>query len=67
MPATGSEHSPQPPATNGKAALITGASRGIGAAIAERLARAGWNMTISARDIDALNRNRSRLEHQYGV
>ena len=51
----------------GKTALVTGGSRGIGAAIAERLARAGWNMTISARDIDALNRNRSRLEHQYGV
>jgi NAD(P)-dependent dehydrogenase (short-subunit alcohol dehydrogenase family) len=36
----------------GKAALITGSSRGIGLAIAEKLARAGARVVISSRDAD---------------
>jgi 3-oxoacyl-[acyl-carrier protein] reductase len=33
---------------NGKAAIVTGSSRGIGAAIAKRLARDGFNVTINS-------------------
>lgn len=39
---------------NGKSALITGASRGIGKAIAEALAEAGAEVTITSRNMNAL-------------
>lgn len=39
---------------NGKTALISGASRGIGLGIANRLARQGYALTISARDASRL-------------
>lgn len=37
----------------GKTAIVTGASRGIGAAIARRLAQHGANVVVSSRKIDA--------------
>jgi len=45
----------------GKAALITGASRGIGAAIAAELAREGVHVCLVARDAHRLNEVASRL------
>lgn len=37
----------------GKSAIVTGASRGIGEAIAQRLAQHGANVTVSSRNIEA--------------
>jgi NAD(P)-dependent dehydrogenase (short-subunit alcohol dehydrogenase family) len=37
-------------------ALITGASRGLGLALATELARRGWNLVIDARGVDALTK-----------
>ncbi len=37
---------------NSRTALITGASRGLGRAIAERLALEGWSVALVARQVD---------------
>jgi NAD(P)-dependent dehydrogenase (short-subunit alcohol dehydrogenase family) len=42
-------------------ALITGASRGLGLALAERLAGRGWNLVIDARGAQALQAATDRL------
>ena len=45
-------------------ALVTGASRGLGLALARRLAREGWTLIIDARVEDALESARAELsEH----
>jgi NAD(P)-dependent dehydrogenase (short-subunit alcohol dehydrogenase family) len=41
--------------------LITGASRGLGRALAERLARLGWRLIIDARGAAALEETRAEL------
>src|SRR5208337_2013098 len=49
-------------ALSGRLALITGANRGIGLAIARTLARAGCNLVITGRDERALAKARTELE-----
>ena len=48
-------------ALGGRRALVVGASRGIGAAIAERFAADGAQVTLAARDGDQLRGVASRL------
>ncbi|HWH34857.1 MAG TPA: glucose 1-dehydrogenase [Acidimicrobiales bacterium] len=47
----------------GRAALVTGASRGIGAAIAQALDAAGARVALTARSPEALHRQAERLHH----
>lgn len=52
----------------GKFAFITGASRGIGRAIAEELAREGWNLSLTCRSHpEALRTAAAALHEKYGV
>jgi len=51
----------------GKAAVITGASSGIGAATAEAFARRGWHVVLGARSLEALEEIATRLRARYGV
>lgn len=52
---------------SGRRALITGASRGIGRAIAEAFAREGCHLCLNARDTTALADAKRELESQYGI
>ncbi len=45
----------------GRVALVTGASKGLGEAIAMELAREGCDLAICARGVESLNRVRDRL------
>ncbi|GAX49200.1 SDR family oxidoreductase [Streptomyces olivochromogenes] len=45
----------------GRSAIVTGASRGIGLAVAEELSRAGARVCVTARDPDAVGRAAERL------
>ncbi len=47
---------------DGQWALVTGASKGIGLGIAEQLVRAGANIVLVARNLDALEEAQTQLE-----
>jgi 3-oxoacyl-[acyl-carrier protein] reductase len=51
----------------GKTAIITGASRGIGRAIAESLAKEGMNLVIAARGKETLEQTAAEIAKQYKV
>src|SRR5688500_1542683 len=48
-------------------ALITGASRGLGRALARGLAARGWNLILTARDADSLRLIRNELAERTHV
>ncbi len=48
-----------------KIAFITGASRGIGAAVAERLAQVGYHLAINSRSEEPLNKKAKELSETY--
>ena len=52
-------------ALTGKTALITGANRGLGKAIAIALAKSGARVILTARDLDLLNQT-ARTIHEFG-
>jgi len=51
----------------GKTAIVTGASRGIGRAIAEALAGEGMNLALAARGKEVLGQTARELSEKYGV
>jgi NAD(P)-dependent dehydrogenase (short-subunit alcohol dehydrogenase family) len=51
----------------GKRAVVTGASKGIGRAIAEELAAEGTDLDLASRDEDALNALAGALHQRYGI
>jgi NAD(P)-dependent dehydrogenase (short-subunit alcohol dehydrogenase family) len=48
-------------------AIVTGASRGLGLALARELAARGWRLVVDARGADALERARAELARHTGV
>jgi uncharacterized protein len=54
-------------AVQGKWSLVTGASAGIGVALAEDLAAAGANLVLTARRLDRLESLAARLQSEYRI
>jgi NAD(P)-dependent dehydrogenase (short-subunit alcohol dehydrogenase family) len=52
---------------NNKTAILTGASRGLGLALARELARRGWSLIIDGRGADALEAARAELAQHTSV
>ncbi|MFR9800864.1 SDR family NAD(P)-dependent oxidoreductase [Pseudonocardia sp. RS010] len=52
---------------NARSALVTGASRGIGALIARKFAEQGWDLTLSARSTGPLEELAGKVSAGYGV
>ena len=50
-----------------KWALVTGASKGIGEAIAYELAKRSWNLVLTARSQDLLSQLKEQLEATYAI
>ncbi len=65
-PPAGNEARPRGRWLAGRVAVITGASRGIGAATAEAVASAGAHVVLAARDRQALDSVASRIEDAGG-
>ena len=52
---------------NGKVALVTGSSRGIGRAIVERMAEQGAQVVVSSRNIDPCREVADAINAKYGA
>ena len=65
MKITGNMFSNKP--LDGQHAIITGGSRGIGASIAEYLARLGANISLTGRTEKTLVKQKKALEKNYGI
>ena len=52
---------------NNKTALITGASKGIGKAIAESMAKEGCNLILTARSEDKLKSLKETLQKNHNI
>ncbi|MEM7729028.1 MAG: SDR family oxidoreductase [Pseudomonadota bacterium] len=59
--------SQRPDAPSGRTMLITGASAGIGAALAREYAGRGWNLVVTARRTDRLDALKAEIEAAHGV
>lgn len=58
------EGSPGRPLT-GRVAVVTGAAKGLGAAISDALARDGANVVLAGRDVGALQDHATRIDDRY--
>jgi short-subunit dehydrogenase len=50
----------------GQSVLITGASKGIGLAVARGFAGEGCDLHLAARSADALEQNKASIEREFG-